>query len=246
MKRIRLTVAYDGTNYCGFQLQNNGPTIEGELHTALTAILGHDVKLISASRTDAGVHSMGNVAVFDTDSRIPAEKFAYALNSHLPADIVVRKTDEVSADWHPRRQSSRKTYEYRILNAEFPDPLRRLDHYHYHHPLNLTAMQRAAKCLEGTHDFASFASAHRTVETTVRTLYALSVIQTDDVITIRACGSGFLYNMVRIIAGTLILAGAGCLDPDAIPGILTARDRAAAGPTAPAHGLTMIGIEYEE
>lgn len=246
MKRIRLTVAYDGTNYCGWQLQKNGPTIEGELHRALTQLLGGDVTLTGASRTDAGVHSLGNIAVFDTDSRIPPEKFSFALNARLPEDIVVVKSEQVPDDWHPRHCKSRKTYEYRILNRTFPDPTRRLNTYFFYRKLDIKAMQQAASFLVGTHDFRSFCSAHATVETTVRTVYSCDVKKDRDLIVIRVTGGGFLYNMVRIIAGTLLEAGVHAIKPEQIPEILKAKDRAAAGPTAPACGLTMIGIRYEE
>lgn len=244
-KRIRITVAYDGTNYSGWQLQKNGKTIEGELHRALCSILGKDIAITGASRTDAGVHSLGNVAVFDTDSRIPPEKFAFALNARLPDDIVVLHSEEVSPQWHPRHVESRKTYEYRILNRRMPDPTRRLYTCFCHWNLSLEAMQEAAGYLEGRHDFESFSSARKTVETTVRTIYSCRVERMEDLVTIRVTGSGFLYNMVRIIAGTLLDVGRGMLEPKAIPEIMKARNRQAAGPTAPAHGLTMIGIEYD-
>ena len=245
MKRIKLVVAYDGTNYCGWQVQPNGATIEGVLNDALSELLGEEIRVTGASRTDSGVHSLGNVAVFDTETRIPPEKISYALNQRLPEDIVVQDSSEVPAGWHPRHCSSRKTYEYRILNRRFPLPTRRLDTYFVYRDLDLRKMQRAAGHLEGTHDFKSFCSVNTPVEDTVRTIYECSVEKAGDIITIRVTGSGFLYNMVRIIAGTLIQAGMGMLDPDKIPGILKARNREAAGPTAPAHGLTMIGIQYE-
>ena len=244
MKRIKLLVAYDGTNYCGWQVQPNGTTIEGVLNAALSALLGEEIKVTGASRTDSGVHSLGNVAIFDTNSRIPAEKISFALNQRLPEDIAVQESCEVEADWHPRHCDSRKTYEYRILNRTFPLPNRRLDTYFYHHALDLQAMQQAAQYLVGTHDFKSFCSVNTQVEDTVRTIFSCDVTRSDDIITIRVRGSGFLYNMVRIIAGTLIQVGAGRMKPEQIPEILAACDRKCAGPTAPAQGLTMIGIEY--
>lgn len=245
MKRVKLIVAYDGTNYCGWQLQPNGITIEEMLNRALSELLGERIHVIGASRTDSGVHSLGNVAVFDTDTRIPAEKLAYALNQRLPADIVVQDSCEVAPDWHPRHCSSRKTYEYRILNTTFPDPTRRLDTYFYHYALDPDRMQRAAKKLEGEHDFKSFCSANSPVENTVRTIYSCEVKREGSILSIHVTGSGFLYNMVRIIAGTLIQIGQGRREAEDIPAILAARDRSAAGPTAPACGLTMIGIQYE-
>ena len=244
-KRVKLVVAYDGTNYCGWQVQPNGITIEEVLNQALTDLLEEDIQVIGASRTDSGVHSLGNVAVFDTTTRIPAEKISYALNQRLPEDIVVQDSCEVPVDWHPRHCNSRKTYEYRILNRTFPQPTRRLDTYFVHYTLDIEKMRAAAKRLEGTHDFKSFCSVNTAVTDTVRTIYACAVLQEGELITIRVTGSGFLYNMVRIIAGTLIQVGLGRIKPDEIDAILAAKDRESAGPTAPAHGLMMIGIEYE-
>ena len=244
-KRIKLVVAYDGTNYCGWQVQPNGETIEGVLNRELSSLLGGDIKVTGASRTDSGVHSLGNVAVFDTDTRIPPEKISYALNIRLPEDIVVQDSCEVAPDFHPRHCNSRKTYEYRILNRRFAMPTRRLDTYFYHRPLDVERMQQAARYLKGTHDFKSFCSVNTVVEDTVRTIYTLQVIKdADDIITIRVQGSGFLYNMVRILAGTLIQVGIGAIEPEQMTEILEAKDRSASGPTAPAQGLTMMGIEF--
>ena len=244
-KRIKLVVAYDGTNYCGWQVQPNGETIEGVLNRELSSLLGEDIKVTGASRTDSGVHSLGNVAVFDTDTRIPPEKISYALNIRLPEDIVVQDSCEVAPDFHPRHCNSRKTYEYRIINRRFAMPTRRLDTYFYHRPLDVERMQQAARYLEGTHDFKSFCSVNTVVENTVRTIYTLQVIKdADDIITIRVQGSGFLYNMVRILAGTLIQVGIGAMEPEQMTEILEAKDRSASGPTAPAQGLTMMGIEF--
>jgi tRNA pseudouridine38-40 synthase len=245
MKRVKLVVAYDGTNYCGWQVQPNGITIEGVLNEALSSLLGEEIKVTGASRTDSGVHSLGNVAIFDTNTRIPAEKISYALNQRLPEDVVVQSSCEVAADWHPRHCNSRKTYEYRILNRTFPMPTRRLDTYFVHYPLDIAQMQKAADILVGTHDFKSFCSVNTPVEDTVRTIFDCTVAQDGDIITIRVTGSGFLYNMVRIIAGTLIQVGLGRMEAQHIAEILKAKDRKAAGPTAPAHGLTMLGIVYE-
>ena len=245
MKRIGLVVAYDGTNYCGWQTQPNGITVQGVLNDTLSELLGEKIETIGASRTDAGVHAMGNVAVFDTDTRIPGEKISYALNQRLPEDIRIQLSEEVEPDFHPRYCDSEKTYEYRILNARFRNPTRRLDTYFYHYPLDTEKMSEAAKYLIGEHDFASFCSANSQAQTTVRTIYDCTVSKVGDIITIRVTGNGFLYNMVRIIAGTLVKIGGSDMPADAMNGIIAATDRAAAGPTAPAHGLTMIGLKYE-
>ena len=240
MKRIRMTVAYDGTNYCGWQVQPNGITIEQVLNEKLSILLGEEIVVSGASRTDSGVHSLGNICVFDTNTRMPGDKICYAINQSLPDDIVVVDSAEVPDDWHPRYVNSTKTYEYRILNRKFPDPTRRLDTYFFHYNLDVYKMQRAADILLGEHDFKSFCSAGSQVKTTVRTIYSCDVNKKDDVITIRIKGNGFLYNMVRIIAGTLIKVGDGTISVDNMRSILEACDRNAAGPTAPAHGLTMI------
>lgn len=243
--RVKMIVAYDGTNYKGWQVQPNGITIEEVLNKNLSNLLGEQIVVSGASRTDSGVHSLGNIAVFDTNTRMPADKIAFALNQRLPEDIVVQGSCEVEDGWHPRYQNSRKTYEYRILNRTFRMPTRRLDTYFYHYPLDVEKMKKAASYLEGEHDFKSFCAIGAQVKTTVRTIYACDVEKEGDIITIRVTGNGFLYNMVRIIAGTLVQVGGGALEPEAVKEILAKKDRSAAGPTAPAHGLTMMVIEFE-
>lgn len=244
MKRIRLTVAYDGTDYCGWQVQKNGITVEEVLNRALSRLTGEDITVIGASRTDAGVHARGNVAVFDTDTRIPAERIACALNTLLPEDVVAVKSEEVPAGWHPRRCVSVKTYEYRILNREVPDPIRRRDTYFVSFPLDIERMREAAEYLKGEHDFKSFCSAHTAVKDTVRTIYDLEIEKEEDLITIRVRGNGFLYNMVRIIAGTLVGVGRGYFEPGEVKKMLDDKDRTKAGVTAPPQGLTLVGIAY--
>lgn len=246
MKRVKLTVAYDGTNYHGWQVQDNGITIESELNRCLSELLGERIRVIGASRTDAGVHALCNVAVFDTESRMPAEKVSYALNQRLPEDIRVRKSEEVEADWHPRRCESRKTYEYRIYRGEFPMPVKRLYSYFTYHDLDVESMRRGAAFLEGEHDFRSFCQTGSQAESTVRTVYSVEVEEQGDELVIRVCGNGFLYNMVRIIAGTLLEVGRGRRRPEELAAVLQAADRSAAGPTAPAHGLTLVKYEFAE
>ena len=235
-----MTVAYDGTNYHGWQLQDNGNTIEAELNRCLLGLLGEEIQVIGASRTDSGVHAMGNIAVFDTESRMPAGKFSYAMNQRLPEDIRIQKSEEVAPDWHPRRCESRKTYEYRIYRAEFPMPVKRLYSYFTYSALDVGRMREAAAYLEGEHDFVRFCQAGSQAQSTVRTMHSLWVEEEGAELIIRVCGNGFLYNMVRIIAGTLMEVGQGKREPESLQDILQARDRAAAGPTAPAHGLTLV------
>ena len=244
MKRVMLTVAYDGTNYHGWQLQPNVVTIESVLNEALSSLFKENIKVIGASRTDTGVHALGNIAVFDTNARMPAEKVSYALNQRLPEDIRIQDSVEVPLDFHPRHQNSKKTYEYRILNSEFPMPIYRLYAHFTYVSLDIEQMQRAADYLKGEHDFKSFCSVNTVAETTVRTIYDISVEKSGDMISIRVTGSGFLYNMVRIIAGTLMEVGRGNIMPEKMPDILNALDRTKAGPTAPACGLTLVKYEY--
>jgi len=276
LKRIRLWVSYDGTNYHGWQLQNNGITIESELNRALTELYGREIRVVGASRTDAGVHALGNVAVFDVASPIPAEKVCYALNARLPEDIRITESEEVPPDWHPRKCESRKTYEYRIYLGRVLPPVKRLYCHHVYRTLDLKAMREAAACLIGEHDFKSFCQENAQVESTVRRIYSLeltftpefaghatasenalapkakedgSAILTPDnegELVIRVTGGGFLYNMVRIIVGTLLEVGGGRLTPEAVRQILEAKDRSAAGPTAPARGLTLVRYEFRE
>lgn len=244
MRRIKLTVAYDGTAYCGWQVQPNGVTVEEVLNHALSELTGEQIRVTGASRTDAGVHAEGNVAVFDTESSIPPERIAYAVNRGLPEDIVVVKSEEVPEGWHPRYQDSVKTYEYHILNREMPDPMRRFTAFHVSYPLDPDLMREAAEYLKGEHDFKSFCSIHTDVKDTVRTIYDLTVEKDGDMIILRISGNGFLYNMVRIIAGTLIRVGRGAWPPERIKDILEAKDRQKAAATAPARGLVLKNIRY--
>lgn len=246
MKRIKLVLAYDGTNYCGWQYQNNGVTIEEILNKALSELLKEPVAVIGASRTDSGVHALENVAVFDTENRMAPDKICMALNQRLPDDIRALSSEEVAVDWHPRKQNCVKTYEYKILNRKINIPTQRLYSYFCYFPLDVEKMREAAKYLIGEHDFKSFCSPRGQAEETVRTIYDLDIIKEGDMITIRICGNGFLYNMVRIIAGTLMKVGIGVYPPEHVEEILDARDRKAAGPTAPAKGLTLVSMEYEK
>ncbi len=245
MRRIRLVVAYDGTNYCGWQIQPNGITIEEVLNRELSRITGEKIQVIGASRTDSGVHALGNVAVFDTESRIPPERFSYALNQRLPEDIVAARSEEVPQDWHPRYQDKiRKTYEYHIYNAKTPDPLKRKYATFVSFPLDIGKMREAAEYLVGEHDFASFCNIRTNALNTVRTVEEASIVKDGADITVRVRGDGFLYNMVRIIAGTLIRVGRGFYAPERVKEILEEKERTAAGVTAPPNGLVLVGIEY--
>lgn len=245
MKRIKLTVAYDGTNYCGWQYQPNGVTIEEMLNKALTNLFQTPIMVIGASRTDSGVHARGNVAVFDTESRMPADKISIALNQRLPEDIRIQSSEEVSTDFHPRKVNCCKSYEYKIMNRRIASPLERLYSHFCYYDLNVEHMKQAAQFLVGEHNFKSFCTVKTQTEETVRTIYSLDIDKREDMITLRISGSGFLYNMVRIIAGTLLEVGKGTYSPEYVEEILEARSRAFAGPTMSARGLTLISLEYE-
>lgn len=244
MKRVKLTIAYDGTNYCGWQIQNNGITIEEVINRELTRLLGEEIKVIGASRTDSGVHALGNVAVFDTETRIPAEKISFALNQKLPDDIRITNSCQVADDFHPRYCDTIKTYEYRIWNDRFPNPLVRLYSKFVYFNIDIERMEKAAAYLVGEHDFKSFCTPRTQVESTVRTVTEISFFKEGNMITMRIKGTGFLYNMVRIIMGTLLKCGMGMYEPEHVKEILDACDRAKAGPKAEACGLTLMGIEY--
>ena len=189
---------------------------------------------------------MGNVAVFDTESRIPGDKICFALNQRLPDDVRIQASEEVPLTFHPRKANCVKTYEYKILNRKIDMPLQRLYSYFCYFNLDLEKMQKAASYLIGEHDFKSFCTVRTQAEETVRTIYSLDITKVNDLITIRISGSGFLYNMVRIIAGTLVKIGMGVYPPEKMEEILEEKNRAAAGPTIPARGLTLVSLEYEK
>lgn len=244
MRRIKLIVAYDGTEYSGWQIQPEAPTIEMYLDKAIHELTGENVHVTGASRTDAGVHAYGNVAVFDTESTIPGDRFTFALNRFLPDSIVIQDSWEVAGDFHPRHCNTRKTYEYRILNTAVPLPQKRNFTWHVAGSIDIEKMREAAAYIVGEHDFKSFCCVRTQAESTVRIIYSLEVLQEGSEIIIRIKGNGFLYNMVRIITGTLIQVGKGRFQPEYVKQMLEAKDRTVAGQTAPPQGLTLVGIEY--
>ena len=247
MRRVRLVVAYDGTNYCGWQIQPNGITIEEVLNREISRLTREDIHIIGASRTDSGVHALGNVAVFDTASSVPPERMAYALNQRLPGDIVIVRSDEAASDWHPRYQDEiAKTYEYHIYNAPMPNPLKRNYSAFVSFPMDAEKMRKGAEYLVGEHDFVSFCSIRTSVSDTVRTVHSITVVQNGPDIVLRITGNGFLYHMVRIIAGTLIRVGRGFYAPEKVKEILEEKKRTAAGVTAPASGLVLVSIDYKK
>lgn len=244
MKRVMLIVAYDGTNYHGWQMQPNAVTIEQILNEKLSELLKEDIQVIGASRTDAGVHAEGNVAVFDTNTSIPGEKISYALNHLLPEDIVIQESFEVEPDFHPRKCDSIKTYQYRILNRNFNLPVKGRNAYHFYRKLDLDKMRKAAAYFVGKHDFKNFCSSHTQAKSTIRIIYSFDIEEEDEEIVLTVSGNGFLYNMVRMLTGTLLDVGTGRMSPDKIPELLAAKERVHSPNTAPARGLTLLDIEY--
>ena len=241
---IRLTLQYDGTGYHGWQIQTNGVTVEGELRKALEKITHERVKITGCGRTDAGVHAMNYVCNFHTDSRMPAERYPYALNTVLPEDIVCIGACEADEDFCSNRSAAGKRYIYRIWNSEFPDAFRGKYSWNYKYPLDISKMREAAEAFLGEHDFIGFASSGFSVKTTVRTIYSLDVYKDGSMITIDVYGNGFLYNMVRIIAGTLVYVGSGKIAAEDMPQIIESKDRKRAGITAPARGLCLKEVYY--
>ncbi len=248
-RRVMLSVAYDGTDYHGFaRLKDDPRTIEEQLDNALTALLGVSTSVTGASRTDSGVHALGNAAVFDTVSTIPTERFPDALNTKLPDEIRVRSAREVPGDFHPRHTDTIKTYRYEIDNENIADPLRSRYAMRTGYRLDIERMNSAARFLVGEHDFKSFCSVHTQASTTIRHITDIRVTRENPAcVYIIVKGHGFLYNMVRIIAGTLIDVGRGRLEPEAVREILIAADRTKnPGATAEAKGLTLVGIDFLE
>lgn len=244
MKNIKLTLSYDGTNYHGWQRQRGFASIQEELEKACKAFFQQDVSIRGAGRTDAGVHALGQCASFTADTPIPMNKVPLALNRILPKDIVVTDAQLVSADFHPQYSAKNKTYQYDIINARYPIPQMRNYAEFIYKPLDVEAMNKGAQYFIGTHDFAAFCSSQNTKEMTKRTIYHAQVTRYKEKIRFTVCGNGFLHNMVRIMAGTLIKVGIGELEAGQIANIIGSKDRQKAGITAPACGLTMCKIEY--
>lgn len=244
MRNIKLTISYDGTGFHGFQSQPRLRTVQGELERAILKLTGESVKVIGSGRTDAGVHAWGQVVNFLTASRIPAEKWPIAMNVNLPSDIVVRSAEEVPVSFHSRYDAVGKVYRYQIDRGRYPDVFLRRYAWHVPQDLDLAAMQEAAGHMAGEHDFTSFCSSATPVEDKVRQVQKVQIEEREHLLWITVEGSGFLWNMVRIMVGTLVDAGRGRIAPDQIPEILRARDRTVAGETAPAHGLTLLRVHY--
>ena len=246
MKRILLTLEYDGTNYSGWQRQYNGLAVQQVLEEALSAACREKIAVTGASRTDAGVHALGQAAHFDTNCGIPPEKFPFVLNTMLPPDIRVHTGRQVPPDFHARFMTGGKKYTYRIINSRHGSALKRNTHVHVPVPLDEAGMARAAETLLGEHDFAAFQASGGTAKTTVRTIRAVSLVRQGDEIILTIEGNAFLYNMVRIIAGTLIEIGLHKRGEDAFQEAFCTLNRLSLGVTAPPHGLELTEVFYPE
>ena len=246
MRNIKLTIEYDGTAYHGWQSQVNAATIQDVVNAAVNKLTGEVCTLYGSSRTDAGVHAYGQVANFRTASGIPSDRFAFALNTLLPQDIVIVKSEEADPSFHARFCARGKKYRYLFYNSMFPSALLKNRAWIVHFPLNVDAMREASGYFLGTHDFLAFSSSGGSVKTTVRTINSINIGRENrpHVLSLDIEGNGFLYNMVRIIAGTLVEVGYGKMMPGEIKDILESRDRRLAGPTAPPQGLYLVEVIY--
>lgn len=244
-RRLKAIVAYDGTNYAGWQMQPDRVTVQSEVERAIREVTGETLRIFCSGRTDTGVHGLGQVIHFDSDTKIPSRKLFLALNSKLPPDIRILKIGRTKPDFDARMSATGKEYRYFVCNGPQIPPHRRLYAAHIYRPLDVKAMRAAAKTLEGTHDFTAFsANPGHEREGTVRTIHSLRVKKSGREITLIVRGNGFLYKMVRSLAGFLIRVGAGELPPDAAGRIIASRTRTAHVPTAPACGLFLWRVSY--
>ena len=245
-RRIRIIVSYDGTDYVGWQVQPNGVSVQQRLNEALLDVTGETIQVHGSGRTDSGVHARAQVAHFDTDARMPADKFAIAMNMRLPRDIRVLFSEEADPVFHARFSAKNKTYRYAVQTGLHADVFTRDTALHVHTPLDFYAMQSAAGDVSGTHDFRAFMSAGTTMENTVRTVTRSEWSQDGAYLFYNVGANGFLYNMVRILVGTMLEIGSGKLPQNAIAHALETKDRTDAGATAPAQGLTLMRVQYAD
>ncbi|WP_343338157.1 tRNA pseudouridine synthase A [Terrisporobacter petrolearius] len=243
MRNLKLTIQYDGTKYCGWQKQPKSSGIQGTIEYAIYEITREKVNIIGSGRTDAGVHALGQVANFKTNSNIPAARIPDALNAKLPKDISIIDCQEVSDDFHSRYSATGKIYRYLIYNKPYRSPLYKDISYHVRYDLDIEEMRVEAQSLLGTHEFKGFMSSGSSVKDTVRTIHNISIEESGDLIALEVEGNGFLYNMVRIIVGTLVDIGRGRIDKP-LEEIIASQDRGEAGHTAPAHGLFLKKVHY--
>ncbi len=245
MRNIKITIEYDGKDFNGWQKQPNKLNIQGEIERAISLITNEEnVELIGSGRTDAGVHALAQVANFKTNSNIPIEKMALAINSKLKKSIVIKKAEEVDERFHSRYSVKKKTYMYIINNSESGSAIYRNLEYCFPIKLDVKKMKKAAKYFEGEHDFSGFKASGTSSKSSIRTIYKAEVAEDGDKIIIKLTGNGFLYNMVRIISGTLLDVGLDKIKPEEISSIIESKDRKRAGKTLPAHGLYLVNVEY--
>ncbi len=245
MRRLKCVVAYDGTDFEGYQVQPGKRTVQGEIERVLMRMhKGQKIKVYASGRTDARVHAKGQVIHFDTFLNIPEDRWPVALNAMLPGDISILSSEYTDADFHARFSCKKKEYHYYVWLKETRDPFLRNYMYHFPYPLDFRAMEKGMKYFIGTHDFTSFCSAKTEVEDKVRTIEYFDYEKTDHHLIFKICGDGFLYNMVRIIIGTVLETGTGKRKPEDIPEIFAAKDRAKAGKTAPGQGLYLYKVYY--
>lgn len=246
MKRMKFTIAYDGNGFSGFQVQPKERTVQGELERALSKVhKGQQVSVYGSGRTDANVHAVGQVIHFDTSLFLPSDRWIRALRTYLPDDIAIKKVEEVSGDFHARFSAIQKEYRYRVLLGEHHDVFRRAYTHHYRFPVSIEKMREAATYLVGTHDFTSFCSNKANVDNKTRTIYTIELLEESDELIFRFVGNSFLYNMVRILVGTILEVGRNKKNPTDILTILEARNRSTAGKTAPGHGLYLWEVLYD-
>ncbi|PLR84734.1 tRNA pseudouridine(38-40) synthase TruA [Bacillus canaveralius] len=245
MQRYQCTLSYDGSQFSGYQVQPNARTVQKELETALAKLhKGNSVPVTASGRTDAGVHAKGQVIHFDSPLHIPVSKWELALNTLLPGDIAVNRIEKAAAGFHARFDTVGKEYRYFVHLSARRDPFKRNYAYQFSYPIDYVAMKEALKFFIGSHDFTSFCSAKTTIEDRVRTIKEIEFFEEGDLLVFRLVGNGFLYNMVRIIVGTLLEIGSGERSPYQIPEILEKRDRTLAGKTIPGHGLYLWKVFY--
>lgn len=246
MRNIKLVIEYDGKDFNGWQKQPNKLNIQGTIEKAIERITGEEVELNSSGRTDAGVHALNQVANFKTNSNLEIEKWPLALNANLKKSIIIKSAEEVDERFHSRLSCKKKTYRYVINNSKFGTAIYRNLETHIPQKLNVEYMQKAVKYFEGEHDFKAFKASGTSSKSSVRTIYKAEVKQMpDDKIYIELTGNGFLYNMVRIISGTLVDVGLGKIKPEEIPVIIDSKKRENAGKTLPPQGLYLLNVEYQ-
>lgn len=245
MRNIKLTIEYDGKDFNGWQKQPSKLNIQGEIERAIGEITGEEVELNASGRTDAGVHSLGQVANFKTNSKIPIEKFPIALNTKLKRSIRILKAEEVEERFHSRYNCKKKTYRYIINNSENGTAIYRNLEYNFSQKMDVEKMREAIKYFIGEHDFKAFKASGTSSKSSVRTIYSAKVYKENEKIIIELTGNGFLYNMVRIISGTLVDVGIGKIKPDEIEEIIKSGNREKAGKTLPPQGLYLVNVEYE-